>query len=95
MKFENITIEPDSHEGVIAIAHTTFEKGSVLEGQYRILILGWYKSISDALAEYPNADIMTENTYRPMSISNLPPHGFDEADAGEHSRPYPHIVKCP
>ena len=74
MKLDDITIEPDPHEGVTAIAHTTFEKGSVLEGQYRILILGWYKSTSDALAEYPNADVMTENTYR---------RGFDEADASE------------
>ena len=83
MGFDSITIEPDSREGCIVVAHLAYEKGSVLEGQYRRVHLGWFKSNEDALAEHPNAQVMEHGTYRPVSVSNLPFRGFNEANAGE------------
>ena len=66
----------------------TYERSSVLAGQYKQARLECYKTIEEARAEWPTVP-MREDGYCNLpssmvtNVPNVPPAGFDPMDAGE------------
>lgn len=56
---------------------------SVLSGQSRRTYLGEFKTLEEALKEYPKASVSEGCGYRDIDPGPIPPTWFDPADAGE------------
>lgn len=80
----DVTIEPLGREdGVMAVEHGFYEESSVLAGQSRRQVLGFFDSVEEAKKEYPNAEVLGYQTRSGSYMSDIPPSDFDPADAGE------------
>jgi len=65
--------------------HDVYERGSVLEGQPRRSLRGFYKSPTDALNANPliYIDVLDHSTKVEHQMSDVPPDWFDPLNAGE------------
>jgi len=63
-----------------------YEKGSVLEGSTQECVVGIFTTLDEAIAKYPDAEIMDHGRckeYRP-TMALHPPSDFSYYDAGEY-----------
>lgn len=88
----DLTVEPDGDGEYWVVEHGTYERSSVLAGQYRRTLLEHYATVDAALAAYPRARAVDCSTRRytdagsladASGLSSNPPAWFDPAVAGE------------
>jgi hypothetical protein len=76
-------------DGVVWLwGYGTYGRGSVLAGQYRQSRLEAFDSLEEAKKAYPRVKVRDDGTGNlpaswVTSVSDVPPPGFSEADAGE------------
>ena len=73
-----------SEPGWWAVGHGTYERYSVLEGQYCRCLLEAFDSLEEARAAYPEAEVLDHCT--PLStarVPDCPPADWSPLDAGE------------
>lgn len=72
-----------SHDEYGVYRYSTYERGSVLEGQEKRSALGTYPTLEAAQAEHPDARYEGGSGYREVSVPHTPPDDFDPGYAGE------------
>ena len=97
-KWDRVTIENEGDETTgddwWVVGHGTYERSSVLHGQYKRALIEHFDTVEEAAAKYPKAEVIEGSTrpYRPegQSLADLsglpscPPRDFDPGFAGEH-----------
>lgn len=88
-----LTIEPAKDGGINVYAHGVYEASSVLAGQARRSFEAYFKTREEAVAAYPNAEVLDYSTapvrFGDESLEDLsglpstPPAWFDPMAAGE------------
>jgi hypothetical protein len=74
-----------SHEEYGVYRYSTYERGTVLEGQEKRSALGTYPTLKAAQADHPDARYAGDDAsgYREITIPHTPPAGFRSDDIGE------------
>lgn len=65
--------------------HDVYERGSVLEGSPRRSLMGFYKTVADALEDNTDTkiEVLDHSTKIEHTMPDCPPSWFDPQDAGE------------
>jgi len=83
----NWTLEPDDDEpGCWKLyKHDRYERGSVLEGQERRSLEGFFKTVEEAKAKNPliRIEVLEHTTRVEHTMQDCPPRWFSPLDAGE------------
>jgi hypothetical protein len=72
-----------SHDEYGVYRYSTYERGSVLEGQEKRSALGTYPTLEEAQLEHPDAEYTGGSQYREITVPHTPPEWFDPSAMGE------------
>jgi len=79
------TLEPAQDGDLNLYKHDVYERSSVLAGSPRRSLMGFYKTVEEAIEANPDIEIQVigHSTKVEHIMPDCPPAWFDEANAGE------------